>query len=141
MLEFLTSFFIAVLGGVACHYIIKWLDGDDKGNNQPSGCFATIKEKKNPPTVLPYGRGIHFFVNVDFLHLFAYRHYSICRNLFQYTLKIYQGCFTKAVTFHGVGKKLNYYFIHCGFSDLITVFLCSELVELYLLFATTLLTI
>ncbi len=41
---------------------------------------------------MPYGRGICFFVNVDFLHLFAYRHYSICRNLYQYTfnnLKIY----------------------------------------------------
>ncbi len=33
MLEFLTSFLIAVLGGVACHYIIKWLDGDDEGNS------------------------------------------------------------------------------------------------------------
>ena len=88
MLEFLTSFLLAVLGGVACHYIIKWLDGDDKGNSQPSGCFATIKEKKNPSTVLQYGRGICFFANVDFLHLFAYRHYSICRNLFQYTFFI-----------------------------------------------------
>ena len=29
MLEFLTSFFLAVLGGVACHYIIKWLDGNE----------------------------------------------------------------------------------------------------------------
>ncbi len=33
MLEFLTSFLLAVLGGVACHYIIKWLDGGDKGNS------------------------------------------------------------------------------------------------------------
>ena len=33
ILEFFISFLIAVLGGVACHYIIKWLDGDDKGNN------------------------------------------------------------------------------------------------------------
>ena len=48
-------FLIAVLGGVACHYIIKWLDGDDKGNNQPSGCFATIKVKKNLSTVREYG--------------------------------------------------------------------------------------
>ena len=32
-MEFFISFLIAVLGGVACHYIIKWLDGDDKGNN------------------------------------------------------------------------------------------------------------
>ena len=28
-----SSFLAAVLGGVACHYIIKWLDGDGKGNN------------------------------------------------------------------------------------------------------------
>ena len=32
-LEFFISFLVAVLGGVTCHYIIKWLDGDDKGNN------------------------------------------------------------------------------------------------------------
>ena len=31
-LEFFISFFIAVAAGVACHYIIKWLDSDDKGN-------------------------------------------------------------------------------------------------------------
>ena len=33
LMEFVISFLVAVLGGVACHYIIKWLDGDDKGNN------------------------------------------------------------------------------------------------------------
>ena len=27
--EILISFLIAVMAGVACHYIIKWLDGDD----------------------------------------------------------------------------------------------------------------
>jgi len=32
-LEFFISFLVAVLGGVACHYIIKWLDGDDEGNS------------------------------------------------------------------------------------------------------------
>ena len=32
-LEFFISFLVAVLGGVTCHYIIKWLDGDDKGND------------------------------------------------------------------------------------------------------------
>ena len=31
-LEFFISFLIAVMAGVACHYIIKWLDGDDKSN-------------------------------------------------------------------------------------------------------------
>ena len=28
ILEMLVSFLVAVAAGVACHYIIKWLDGD-----------------------------------------------------------------------------------------------------------------
>ncbi len=32
IVEFLISFLIAVMAGVACHYIIKWLDGDDNDN-------------------------------------------------------------------------------------------------------------
>jgi hypothetical protein len=28
----LITFIVTVMGGVACHYIIKWLDNDDKGN-------------------------------------------------------------------------------------------------------------
>ena len=31
-MEVFASFLIAVAAGVACHYIIKWLDGDDKSN-------------------------------------------------------------------------------------------------------------
>lgn len=31
-MEFFASFLIAVAAGVACHYIIKWLDSDDKSN-------------------------------------------------------------------------------------------------------------
>ena len=31
-MEFFASFLITVMAGVACHYIIKWLDSDDKGN-------------------------------------------------------------------------------------------------------------
>ena len=31
-MELFASFLIAVMAGVACHYIIKWLDGDDKSN-------------------------------------------------------------------------------------------------------------
>nr|DAP06125.1 MAG TPA: hypothetical protein [Caudoviricetes sp.] len=27
-LETITSFLVAVMAGVVCHYIIKWLDGD-----------------------------------------------------------------------------------------------------------------
>ena len=30
--EKLVSFLIAVMAGVACHYIIKWLDGDHHDN-------------------------------------------------------------------------------------------------------------
>ena len=40
-MEILTSFLIAVMAGVACHYIIKWLDGDDNDNEpkrKPSEC-------------------------------------------------------------------------------------------------------
>jgi hypothetical protein len=32
VLYYFISFLIAVAAGVACHYIIKWLDDDDKGN-------------------------------------------------------------------------------------------------------------
>lgn len=27
--DFLTSVIVAVMGGVICHYIIKWLDSDE----------------------------------------------------------------------------------------------------------------
>ena len=30
--EIIISFLIAVMAGVACHYIIKWLDSDRKDN-------------------------------------------------------------------------------------------------------------
>ena len=29
MTDAIISFLITVMGGVACHYIIKWLDGDE----------------------------------------------------------------------------------------------------------------
>ena len=29
-MEVITTFLVAVAAGVACHYIIKWLDGDRK---------------------------------------------------------------------------------------------------------------
>ncbi len=31
-MEVMVSFLIAVMAGVACHYIIKWLDGDGHDN-------------------------------------------------------------------------------------------------------------
>ena len=31
-MEILASFLVAVMAGVACHYIIKWLDGDNNDN-------------------------------------------------------------------------------------------------------------
>ena len=31
-MDALFTFFVAVAAGVACHYIIKWLDGDQKDN-------------------------------------------------------------------------------------------------------------
>jgi len=36
-MEVVISFLVAVLAGVACHYIIKWLDSDDKSNNNLVG--------------------------------------------------------------------------------------------------------
>ena len=32
MLESIVSFIVAVMAGVVCHYIIKWLDGDKNDN-------------------------------------------------------------------------------------------------------------
>ena len=31
-MEMLITFCVTVVGGVACHYIIKWLDRNDKDN-------------------------------------------------------------------------------------------------------------
>ncbi len=31
-MEIIIAFLVTVMGGVACHYIIKWLDGDEKDN-------------------------------------------------------------------------------------------------------------
>ena len=32
VMEVITAFLVAVASGVACHYIIKWLDSDHKDN-------------------------------------------------------------------------------------------------------------
>lgn len=32
MIDFAVSVLVAVMGGVICHYIIKWLDGNDNDN-------------------------------------------------------------------------------------------------------------
>ncbi len=32
-MEVIIAFLVAVAAGVACHYIIKWLDGDHKDND------------------------------------------------------------------------------------------------------------
>ena len=43
-MELFASFLITVAAGVACHYIIKWLDGDDKSNKlQDSSLFHKTK--------------------------------------------------------------------------------------------------
>ena len=31
-MEVVISFFVTVVGGVVCHLIVKWLDGNHKGN-------------------------------------------------------------------------------------------------------------
>ena len=63
MLDFLTSFLIAVLGGVACHY---------KRKEESLDCIA-VRSRDS------------FLRQRGLLTSFAYRHYSICGNLFQYT--------------------------------------------------------
>ncbi len=78
-MEIITAFWVAVAAGVACHYIIKWLYGGHKDNKYPTGCFSSIKEKKNPRTVRQYSSGIHSFVHMDLSLLFVCRHYSICK--------------------------------------------------------------
>ena len=32
MMEIIASLIVAIAGGVACHYIIKWLDGNEHDN-------------------------------------------------------------------------------------------------------------
>lgn len=32
IMDVAVSFLVTVMGGVVCHYIIKWLDRDDKGD-------------------------------------------------------------------------------------------------------------
>ena len=48
MLEFLYSILVTTLGGVACHYIIKWLDGDKHETEvQPMGLSLPIAKIRN----------------------------------------------------------------------------------------------
>ena len=45
-MEMLITFCVTVVGGVACHYIIKWLDRNDKGNKYHTPrLLSTIIEK------------------------------------------------------------------------------------------------
>ena len=46
LIEIVISFLVAVAAGVACHYIIKWLDGDDN-DNYPRFVSA-VMQKENP---------------------------------------------------------------------------------------------
>ena len=67
-MDIITTFLVTVAAGVVCLLISKWLDRHDKDNEQPSGCFATIKEKKNPSTVLHYGRGVRSLPKWKYYH-------------------------------------------------------------------------
>ena len=42
MSDAILSFLIAVAGGVTCHYIIKWLDSDDKAKRKPQSCRSGV---------------------------------------------------------------------------------------------------
>ena len=73
------SFLVTVAAGVACHYIIKWLDSNDKGNKQPTGFFSSINKKKNPSTMVASRLRDSFFDFMLYSYLFAQWHYIICR--------------------------------------------------------------
>ena len=87
-MEYVITFLVAVAAGVACHYIIKWLDSDRKDNEEPSGCLSTIKEKTNPSTVREYGWGISFFVHMERYNFSAYGNYSIRGSSLQYVISL-----------------------------------------------------
>ena len=46
-MEFIASLIIAVMGGVICHYIIKWLDGDEKKWQSAYGVKPSHAKSRN----------------------------------------------------------------------------------------------
>ena len=65
-MELFFTFLVTVAAGVVCHLISKWLDRHDKGNQQPSGRFATIKRKEESPDCTPLRSGDSFFAYMEF---------------------------------------------------------------------------
>lgn len=55
-MEVVLSFIVAVMAGVACHYIIKWLDGNVQAVTNLS--YSTVKRKKR--TLELQLQGSHF---------------------------------------------------------------------------------
>ena len=84
-MEVIITFLVAVAAGVACHYIIKWLDGDHKDNKSHGGCFATVKRKEEALDCVTARSGASFFVRMDLSLPFAYWHYSIRNSEMQYS--------------------------------------------------------
>ena len=79
-MELFFTFLVTVVAGVVCHLISKWLDRHDKGNKQPSGCFATIKRKEKSLDCTPLRSGDLFFAYMDFftfLCLTALQHMQV----------------------------------------------------------------
>ena len=90
----ITAFLVAVAAGVACHYIIKWLDGDDKDNKQPSEYFVTVKRKEESPncTLLRFGDFILFHMNLLLLlsnDIIAYANFNFNIQKFYFVLKLF----------------------------------------------------
>ena len=67
MFEAIGSILVTVIGGIVCHYIIKWLDGDDD-DNQPkeapgdlhspgaSLCVHMIRQARSFDDIISYAK-------------------------------------------------------------------------------------
>ena len=83
-MEIILSFLVSCAAGVACHYIIKWLDGDKQGQHQPSG-FPVHYKKQEEALSISGTEGFILFGPHGLILSFAYGNYSICESGNQYT--------------------------------------------------------
>ena len=67
-MEYLLSFIIAVMGGVVCHYIIKWLDDDDQPVTCP-GSFHPQIGKEIPRVCYTLGISLYCPTWTSFIFL------------------------------------------------------------------------
>ena len=63
------------------HYICKWLDGKNKSNKQPGGCFAAATRKEESPNCAATRLGDFVFVLMDLL-------FRLCAGIIAYARTI-----------------------------------------------------